>query len=232
MEKLGIIVGSGLYNSEWIQKLEKRNKYGMEFKECNGTLILQRHGKSYTAPHKINHEENLRGLKEYGIERVIGICSVGSLRENIKPGTFCIPSDYIDFWSRATIYNGDSAKHVVPELDEDLQALIIDNLPKDEAICAADCVYVQATGPRLETKAEIRLLKAFAHIVGMTMGSEATIARELGMKYAALGMVDNYANGIKGKTIAPEEIGQHAKESTDKLVDFIKKICGHEQSTE
>ncbi len=140
-------------------------------KKCKDAIILQRHGNNYLPPHKINHEGNLFVLQSQGIEKVIGICSVGSLRPNIKPGTFCIPSDYIDFWSKATIYPKEDTKHVVPELDEDLQALIVDNLPRDETICAGDCIYVQTTGPRLETKAEIRLLKAFAHIVGMTLGS-------------------------------------------------------------
>lgn len=233
MEKLGLIVGSGLYTSEWIQSLsgEATNPWSLGVKRCKDTFILQRHGAVYYhPPHAIDHEENLRALQSKGIEKIIGICSVGSLKENIRPGTFCIPSDYIDFWSRATIYSKESVKHVVPELDVDLQALIIDNLPKDETICAADCVYVQATGPRLETKAEIRLLKAFGHIVGMTMGSEATIAKELGLKYAALCMVDNYANGLKGKTLTPEEIGQHAKESRSKLEAFIKRICGYEHT--
>ena len=234
MEKLGLIVGSGLYNSEWIQSLpgEATNPWSLGVKRCKDTFILQRHGAVYYhPPHAIDHEENLRALKSKGIEKIIGLCSVGSLRENIKLGAFCIPSDYIDFWSRATIYNKENAKHIVPELDVDLQALIIDNLPKDETICAADCVYVQTTGPRLETKAEIRLLKAFGHLVGMTMGSEATIAKELGLKYAALCMVDNYANGLKG-TITSDQIGQHARESRSKLEAFIKKICGYEQITE
>lgn len=231
MEKLGIIVGSGLYNSEWIQSLpeEATDPWSLRVKRCKDTFILQRHGAKYQPPHTINHEQNLRTLQSVGIEKVIGICSVGSLRENIKPGAFCIPSDYIDFWSRATIYHGDGAKHVVPELDEDLQALIVDNLPKEEIIIVGDCVYVQTAGPRLETKAEIRLLKTFGHIVGMTMGSEATIARELGIKYAALCMVDNYANGIKG-TLTQEQIGQHAKESIGKLEAFIKRICGNEHT--
>jgi 5'-methylthioadenosine phosphorylase len=230
MEKLGIIVGSGLYTSEWIQKLDKDIIIdGTKLKECNGNFILQRHGDAYLPPHLIEHEENLRALQSRGIDKVIGICSVGSLKENIRPGTFCIPSDYIDFWSGTTIYSKESVKHVVPELDVDLQALIIDNLPKNETICAADCTYVQTTGPRLETKAEIRLLKAFGHLVGMTMGSEATIAKELGLKYAALCMVDNYANGLKG-TITSDQIGQHARESRSKLEAFIKRICGYEHT--
>jgi len=233
MEKLGIIVGSGLYSFEWIKSLpgETTNPWSLGVKKCKDTFILQRHGAMYYhPPHAIDHEENLRALKSKGIEKIIGICSVGSLKENIKPGTFCIPSDYIDFWSRATIYKeGSSAEHVVPELDVDLQALIIDNLPKNETICAADCTYVQTTGPRLETKAEIKLLKAFGHLVGMTMGSEATIAKELGLKYAALCMVDNYANGLKG-TITSDQIGQHARESRSKLEAFIKRICGYEHT--
>lgn len=231
MEKLGIIVGSGLYNSEWIKGLpdETTNPCSPYMKRCEGTFILQRHGAMYYhPPHEIDHEENLRTLKSKGIEKIIGICSVGSLRPNIKPGAFCIPTDYIDFWSRATIYNGENAKHIVPDLDADLCLHMIDCLP-DEAIFKGECIYVQTTGPRLETKAEITVLKTFAHIVGMTMGSEATIAKELGMKYAALCMVDNYANGIKG-TITAEEIGRHAKESTSKIEKFIKKICGYEHT--
>lgn len=228
MKNLGIIVGSGLYNSEWIKSLPAKVTCETQISECNGAYILQRHGVQFLPPHLINHEKNMTLLKEKGIEKIVGICSVGSLRPNINPGTFCIPTDYIDFWSRATIYNKDNVKYVVPDIDADLCLRIIDCL-SGEAIYKGECVYIQTTGPRLETKAEIKVLKTFGHLVGMTMGSEATIARELGIKYAALCMVDNYANGLKG-SITSDQIGQHARESRSKLEAFIKRICGYEHT--
>ncbi len=67
-------------------------------------------------------------------------------------------------------------------------------------------IYIQTIGPRLETRAEINMLKRFGDIVGMTMASEATLAMEYGMPYASLCSVDNYCNGIVKTPLTMEQI--------------------------
>ncbi len=76
-------------------------------------------------------------------------------------------------------------------------------------------VYFQTSGPRLETRAEINFIKNYADIVGMNMASEATLARELGLEYANLSTVDNYAHGISD---SDEELDY------EKIVEAASKI--------
>jgi purine nucleoside phosphorylase len=81
-------------------------------------------------------------------------------------------------------------------------------------------VYIQTTGPRLETKAEIEMLKAFGDVVGMTMASEATLAKELGLPYASICSIDNFCHGITETPLKEQEILSSARQN----VDAIKRV--------
>lgn len=87
-------------------------------------------------------------------------------------------------------------------------------------------VYFQTRGPRLETRAEIRMLAGFADVVGMTMGDEATAAAEAGIEYAAICSVDNYANGIMDAVISQEEIDRLSSKNSTVIRDIILGIVG------
>ncbi len=88
-------------------------------------------------------------------------------------------------------------------------------------------VYVQTEGPRLETKAEVKILKRFGDLVGMTMASEATLSKECALEYAALVTVDNYAHGVKDEKVDYEEIVDTARDNWDEikeiLIRFLKR---------
>ena len=84
-------------------------------------------------------------------------------------------------------------------------------------------VYWQAAGPRLETKAEIRMMSQFADIVGMTMASEATIAAELELPYAAICSVDNYGHGLVEKPLIPEEIRKGARRNARNMLEIVDR---------
>ena len=90
-------------------------------------------------------------------------------------------------------------------------------------------VYWQTKGPRFETKAEIRMMSQFADLVGMTMASEAVIAQELGLSYASLCSVDNYANGLGERELTVDEILQHARRNADCSVKNSHEIHGKEK---
>jgi 5'-methylthioadenosine phosphorylase len=93
---------------------------------------------------------------------------------------FVIPSDFVSFWNIPTFHDEDVV-HVTPVLDPELRKSLVDCI-RDLGHTAHDGgVYIQTTGPRLETKAEIRVFKEFGDLVGMTMPSEATLAVEKGI---------------------------------------------------
>lgn len=86
-------------------------------------------------------------------------------------------------------------------------------------------VYFQTSGPRLETRAEINFMKNYADIVGMCMASEATLAKELGLRYANISTVDNYAHGIiAAETLDYKQIVADASKSKDNLEKVLLKL--------
>jgi 5'-methylthioadenosine phosphorylase len=81
-------------------------------------------------------------------------------------------------------------------------------------------VYFNTRGPRLETKAEIKMIRNFADVVGMTMAKEATLSNELGLEYASLCTIDNFANGLVKKSLTQEEIEKNRRK-TDNIIEKI-----------
>ncbi len=184
-------------------------------------VFLSRHGKDKTIPpHIINHQANMLSLKTLGVSQIIAINSVGSLREDITPEDFLVPDDYISLWDTKTFYD-DKIVHILPGLDEDTRLLIMDIARSCEIKPINGGVYVQTRGPRLETKAEIRFLKTIADVVGMTLASEATIAKELGLPYASLCLVDNYCHGIKKEPLSFSVIQAASKKKLASLKKFL-----------
>lgn len=168
--------------------------------------FLARHGPHHKIPpHRVNHRANIWALKESGVEEVVSTSSVGSLRLDIKPGELVIPDDYLCPWSIPSYYD-DQAIHVTPELDADLRRALL-RATQEAGVRAHDGgVYVQTTGPRLETKAEIRMMQQFGDVVGMTVAAEATLSRELDLPYASLCTVDNYCHGLVDSPLVYDEI--------------------------
>ncbi|AEA47103.1 phosphorylase family protein [Archaeoglobus veneficus] len=185
--------------------------------------LIQRHGKKQDKPpHVINHAANFAALKELGVEYVIGMGSVGCLREEIELPALIIPDDYIDFFSGATIFNNELV-HITPGFDEEIREVLIRCARGADVNVIEKGVYFQSRGPRLETRAEIRVIKNWADCVGMTAAAEATIAKELGLKYAVICTMDNYAHGIKSEVVDYEEIRRRAKENAGLCLKVIEE---------
>jgi 5'-methylthioadenosine phosphorylase len=160
--------------------------------------VLQRHGEAtaYVLPDRIDHVANMRTLADAGCDRVLAIGSVGGLREELRPGILVCPDDFIGLDAPpATALEGIAA-HRVPGFDSEWRAEIVGAFGAARAELVDGGVYWQATGPRLETAAEIRLVAAHADVIGMTIASECVAAGELGLRYAAVCVVDNLANGV------------------------------------
>jgi len=210
---LGVIGGTGLSklsNLEHIRRHLVRTPYGepsgpVTFGRLAGrdVAFLARHGYGHTIPpHLVNYRANLWALQAQGVENIVSVASVGGIRKDLGPGVMAVPHQIIDYtWDRkCTFYEGED-KAVVhidfthPYCDSLRARIIAAALAAGEPVVEGG-VYAATQGPRLETAAEIdRLERDGADMVGMTGMPEAALARELGVCYAAIAVVANYAAG-------------------------------------
>jgi len=156
------------------------------------------------------------------VTEVIGINSTGALKKNLYPGMIVIPDDFITLTAIPTIHQ-DKLAHITPSLDESVRLKLITAARNINLDIVETGTYWQVTGPRLETKAEIRMMANYADIVGMTMANEAVIALEMGMPYASACSIDNYGNGLVEKPLSMEEIITGTRKNADMMMRLIKQ---------
>jgi 5'-methylthioadenosine phosphorylase len=194
--------------------------------EAGGAQVLRRHGEEgepYVLPHLIDHEANLRSLSAAGCDRVLAVCSAGSLKEEIAVGEIVCPDDFIALQLGLTTFD-DARGHLAPALDAEWRGRVLSAAGDRGCRVRDGGVYWQTIGPRFETPAEIRLLAAHADLVGMTMASECVVAGELGLPYAALCVVDNLANGIGSTALSVEELEADREANAARVSDALEAI--------
>ncbi|MEE9592760.1 MAG: S-methyl-5'-thioadenosine phosphorylase [Thermoplasmata archaeon] len=204
---IGIIGGSGVYDVSQVsdvRSVEVDTPYGSpsapidlgDFHE-RPIAFLPRHGKGHTIPpHAINYRANVWALHHLGVRRIVSPSAVGSLKEEYTPGDFVFPDQFIDHTkTRAyTFYDGGKTVHVsladpfCPTLREHFagHARALELPVHDRG------TYVCIEGPRFSTRAESRMFRQFAEIIGMTACPEAQLARELEVCYLGIAMVTDY----------------------------------------
>lgn len=225
--KIGIIGGTGFYEMEG-QEIEIDTPYGKipaYYFERHGREIffMPRHGKKHKPAHAVNYHGNIEAMHKIGIEAIVATSTVGSMRKEIKIGSFFIPYDFIDFTKRKSTFYDDVAIHIDMSMPF---CPVIRKILFESALkigIAREGVYAVTEGPRLETKAEINMLKNFAHVVGMTLSPEAILAREKGICYASLCLVSNYASGMQEKMPAKEikKIYEEKKRDVIKIIEEV-----------
>ncbi len=210
---LAIIGGSGLTqlaNLEVSRREVVRTPYG----EPSGALtlgriggcevvFLARHGYGHTIPpHEVNYRANIWALNSQQVTKVISVASVGGIRADLKPGVIVVPDQIIDYtYARAATFFtrfDRGVNHIDftrPYCDE-LRAQCLAAARRAGEKVVDGGVYAATQGPRLETAAEIdRFERDGAAMVGMTGMPEAALAREIGLRYAAIAVVANFAAG-------------------------------------
>jgi 5'-methylthioadenosine phosphorylase len=194
----------------------------------DGYVFLRRHGhERYEPPHRIPHHAHALALERLGVEQVVGLASVGALKADIAPGTAAVPDDYLSFHPPPTFAESERL-HIVPTLDEGLRGLLLDVARQTDGPVRDGGVYAETRGPRFETRAEIRLLADYAHYVGMTAASEATLLQERGMAYAVLGIVDNLAHGLDAEPLTLERFDAMLEANRARaraIVDGLVRRC-------
>jgi 5'-methylthioinosine phosphorylase len=219
MAALAVIVGSSSFGpgGEKITAAAERH----------GATVLQRHGaEAYHLPHRIDHGANLRSVAEAGCDRVLAIGSVGSLRTEVGVGSFVCPDDFIALQLTITTFD-DVRGHAMPGFDHEWRGELISAWAGGGAVELRDGgVYWQTNGPRFETPAEIRLMAPHADLVGMTLASECVVAGELGLRYAAVCVVDNLANGIGPRPLSVAELEADREVNASRLGDSLDIALG------
>jgi purine nucleoside phosphorylase len=223
----GIIGGTSLLKSTVFSSWDERRietPYGNIYAKIKeSTVFIQRHGSPPLPPHQINHNANIWAFKNLGVNKILSINSVGSLKLKFKPGTFVIPDDFISLWSISTFFDKEM-KFIVPCMHNGMKEYLTTLCRELKINANSGGVYIQTRGPRLETEAEIRMLKRFGDIVGMTMASEATLCMECEIPYVSLCSVDNYCNGIARIPLTLDEININWQKNMQSIEFLLKTI--------
>lgn len=220
--KVAFISGTSILKSDLFADWEwetTRTSYGdVSLKRRGELALLNRHGrKGLTPPHAINHRANLQAIADLGFNTVVSVNSVGSLREELSPGTLISCSDYVSF--HPATFSDEVGNYEAPLVANNLVSRIVEDYPEP---IATGKIYVQMVGPRFETPAEVRIIQPWGDVVGMNMASEADLAREVGLHYNSFCMVDNYANGICREAISLALFKKRVTENQEKVDRFFK----------
>jgi 5'-methylthioadenosine phosphorylase len=225
--KIAIIGGSGigelLFTKGFKNKLIK-TKYGQvnvkQGKVNEKTIIfLNRHGKQYKSPSQINYKANISALKTEGVNKIIATAAVGSINPKLKPGSFVLLSDFIDFTKRRDeTFSNKSFIDVSCPYDSFLKLKLEKAAAKQRIKLHRGATYVCTEGPRFETQAEIKMFAQLrADVVGMTQVPEVILAKETDIPYAVIAIATNYAAGISRKKVSAEEVMLVMAQSRKKL---------------
>lgn len=206
--KIGVIGGSGLYSMaglEDVNEVHVETPFGSPSDAyILGTLhgqemvFLPRHGRGHRVPPSaLNFRANIYGLKSLGVEWVISVSAVGSMRETIHPGELVIPDQFFDRTrSRvSTFFDRDLVVHVT--FADPVCAVVAQVLHQAAATVGATVhfggTYLCIEGPQFSTRAESRIYRQWGvDVIGMTNLPEARLAREAELCYATLALVTDY----------------------------------------
>lgn len=203
--KVAFISGTSIVNStlfaEWeVATIE--TKFGpVTYKKRGEQVLINRHGYGFPLPpHAINYRANIAALADLGFREVVSLNSVGSLKKELPPGTFVSCSDYVGLQQGPATFFDTELKGGAPGIPNNLIPRLVAELAPEFMIQTGK-VYVQMRGPRFETKAEIRIVKDWGDVIGMTAAHEADLCTEAGLNYNSLALIDNFANGLEGTEI-------------------------------
>jgi 5'-methylthioadenosine phosphorylase len=206
--EIGIIGGSGLYSMPGFsdtRELQQQTPFGdpsdayvLGTLEGRKVAFLARHGRGHRImPTELNFRANIYGFKQLGVERILSLSAVGSLKEEHKPLDFVLPDQFFDrtrhridtFFGEGIVAHVSFADPICPEL-----AKVAHTASTKAAVNAKlGGTYLCMEGPQFSTKAESNVYRSWGmDVIGMTNLQEAKLAREAEMCYATVAMVTDY----------------------------------------
>lgn len=248
--EIGVLGGTGLYDPEFLEdseELDIETPYGKPSDLISvGTLggrkvaFMPRHGRDHSIlPHMINFRANVWAFKDLGVDRIIAPSTVGSLREEIEPGHFALPSQFMDFTkSRVGSFAEKGRVFHISMADPfcgELQETVLRAAEACKIRIHRDCTYACIEGPRFSTRAESRFFRsAGADVIGMTLVPECQLAREARICFVSISMVTDYDAWSEGAVTARQvrEIFSRNRESVKSLLALLaenvppEKHCG------
>ncbi|HEY7217042.1 MAG TPA: S-methyl-5'-thioadenosine phosphorylase [Candidatus Binatia bacterium] len=205
---IGVIGGSGLYRMPAIERVREvavKTPFGQPSDRLirgrleNAELIfLPRHGRGHRwLPTEVNFRANIFALKKLGVERIISISAVGSLRQEIAPGHVVVPDQFIDRTTQrpSTFFGRGLVAHVslADPFCAELSGTLVDAARAEGAEVHASGTYLCMEGPQFSTRAESRLYRSWdADVIGMTNLQEAKLAREAEICFGTLALATDY----------------------------------------
>jgi 5'-methylthioadenosine phosphorylase len=241
--KIGIIGGSGLDNPALFKNPQDRDmdtpwgKPSSPLKEglLDGVsaVLLARHGRSHTIPPtQVNYRANIWALKELGCTHILASTAVGSLREEIGRGDLVLPDQFIDFTrSRKLSYfesfePGKLCHTAMAEpFDAGLRKIMAEELTSLNYRFHKTGTVVTIEGPRFSTRAESRMFRIWgADIINMSIATEAIMANEQGIPYAAIAMSTDYDSWKDDDTVSWEAVLEVAQANARKVLELFRRV--------
>ena len=239
--RIGIIGGTGLYKMEGLKKTESvtiQTPFGKPSDdyltgELDGVPVafLPRHGRGHRLlPHELNFRANIYGFKKLGVEWIISVSAVGSMKEELEPLHMVLPDQFVDRTrKRVDTFFGDGiAAHVAfsqpicPQLSDKLYATIQDlGFPVHRG-----GTYLCIEGPQFSTRAESTIYRSWnVDVIGMTNLQEAKLAREAEICYATIALVTDYDCWREEEdNLSIEMIIDNLNKNTEKVKKVIRGV--------
>src|SRR5215470_14994503 len=206
--QIGVIGGSGLYSMSGLTNTreirvktpfgEPSDKIVVGTFEGKRVAFLARHGRGHRIlPGELNFRANIYAMKLLGVERIISVSAVGSLREDLRPGEFLVPDQFFDSTKgrKSTFFGNGIVAHVTFDKPTcaDLSSVLSDACVSCGVPVHRKGIYICMEGPQFSTLAEANFHRAMKFdVIGMTNVTEAKLAREAEICYATIAMITDY----------------------------------------
>ncbi len=234
--EIGVIGGSGLYEMPGLTRVKEvrvttpfgkpSDAFRLGVLEGRHVAFLARHGRGHViSPSEINFRANIYAMKKLGVERILSVSAVGSLREDFRPMDMALPSQFFDRTRGriSTFFDRGVVAHI--GFSDPMCPTVVDTLAKASEDAGVTVhrggTYVCMEGPAFSTKAESNAYRAWGmDIIGMTNLQEAKLAREAELCYATLAMVTDY------DCWHPE----HDAVSVSQIIEYLNRNVEHAQT--
>ena len=238
--KVGVIGGSGLYDIEGLENVREINLETPFGKPSDAYIcgklgdkevyFLPRHGRGHVyLPSEVPYRANIYGFKLLGVDCIISVSAVGSMREEIKPGDFVIVTQYFDRTkNRPSTFFGDGIVAHVPfdtPTCPKLNDLIYSACVEEGIPVHREGTYICIEGPQFSTKAESKIYRSWGvDVIGMTNLPEAKLAREAEIPYSAVALATDYDVWKEGEEVNVEKVLQTMARNVENAKRMIKRV--------